>query len=152
MILDKLNEFADSTALNTGAAGGYLIGNQIDLGLNGRDVGNGEPLYLVIQVDTAITAGASGTVAFSLASDATAVINPAASTKHLTTPVFTVGAGIAAGTVLYAGAIPSEGNAYAKFLGIVQTTGVAAVTAGAVSAFLVRDVAKWKAYDAPFQL
>ena len=63
-----------------------------------------------------------------------------------------VGAGIAAGTVLYAGAIPSEGNAYAKFLGIVQTTGVAAVTAGAVSAFLVRNVAKWKAYDAPFQL
>ena len=152
MILDKLNEFADATALNTGAAGGYLIGNQIDLGLNGLDVGNGEPLYLVIQVDTAITAGASGTVAFSLASDATAVINPAASTKHLTTPVFTVGAGIAAGTVLYAGAIPSEGNAYEQFLGIVQTTGVAAVTAGAVSAFLVRDVAKWKAYDAPFQL
>ena len=152
MILDKLNEFADATALNTGAAGAYLIGNQIDLGLNGRDVGNGEPLYLVIQVDTAITAGASGTVAFSLASDATAVIDPAASTKHLTTPVFTVGAGIAAGTVLYAGAIPSEWNAYEQFLGIVQTTGVAAVTAGAVSAFLVRDVAKWKAYDAPFQL
>ena len=152
MILDKLNEFADATALNTGAAGGYLIGNQIDLGLNDRDVGNGEPLYLVIQVDTAITAGASGTVAFSLASDATAVINPAASTKHLTTPVFTVGAGIAAGTVLYAGAIPSDGNAYKQFLGIVQTTGVAAVTAGAVSAFLVRNVAKWKAYDAPFQL
>lgn len=152
MILDKLNEFADATALNTGASGGYLIGNQIDLGLNGRDVGNGEPLYLVIQVDTAITAGASGTVAFSLASDATAVIDPTASTKHLTTPVFTVGAGIAAGTVLYAGAIPSEGNAYEQFLGIVQTTGVAAVTAGAVSAFLVRDVAKWKAYDAPFQL
>lgn len=152
MILDKLNEFADATALNTGAAGGYLIGNQIDLGLNGRDVGNGEPLYLVIQVDTAITAGAYGAVAFSLASDATAVIDPAASTKHLTTPVFTVGAGIAAGTVLYAGAIPSEWNAYEQFLGIVQTTGVAAVTAGAVSAFLVRDVAKWKAYDAPFQL
>ena len=152
MILDKLNEFADATALNTGAAGGYLIGNQIDLGLNGLDVGNGEPLYLVIQVDTAITAGASGAVAFSLASDATAVIDPAASTKHLTTPVFTVGTGIAAGTVLYTGAIPAEGNVYEQFLGIVQTTGVAAVTAGAVSAFLVRDVAKWKAYDAPFQL
>ena len=43
MILDKLNEFADATALNTGAAGGYLIGNQIDLGLNGRDVGGIEP-------------------------------------------------------------------------------------------------------------
>lgn len=152
MILDKLNEFADATALNTGAAGAYLIGNQIDLGLAGRDVGNGEPLYLVIQVDTEIDAGASGTVQFHLASDSTAAIDPATGTKHLSTPVFTVGTGILPGTVLYAGAIPAEGNVYEQFLGIVQTTGVAAVTAGAVSAFLVRDVAKWKAYDAPYQL
>lgn len=152
MILDKLNEFADATALNTGAAGAYLIGNQIDLGLAGRDVGNGEPLYLVIQVDTEIDAGASGTVQFHLASDSTAAVDPATSTKHLSTPVFTVGTGILPGTVLYTGAIPAEGNVYEQFLGIVQTTGVAAVTAGAVSAFLVRDVAKWKAYDAPYQL
>lgn len=151
MILDKLNEFADATALNTGAAGSYLIGNQIDLGLAARDVGNGEPLYLVIQVDTEIDAGASGTVQFHLASDSTAAIDVATGTKHLSTPVFTVGSGIAAGTVLYAGAIPMEGNVYEQFLGIIQTTGVAAVTAGSVSAFLVRDVAKWKAYDAPYQ-
>lgn len=151
MILDKLNEFADATALNTGAANSYLIGNQIDLGLAARDVGNGEPLYLVIQVDTEIDAGASGTVQFHLVSDDSAAIDPATGTKHLSTPVFTVGSGIAAGTVLYAGAIPMEGNVYEQYLGITQTTGVAAVTAGAVSAFLVRDVAKWKSYDAPYQ-
>lgn len=151
MIIDKLNEFADATALNTGAAGSYLIGNQIDLGLAGRDVGAGEPLYLVIQVETAITAGASGTVQFHLSSDDSAAIDVSTGTKHVSTPAFTVGAGIPAGTVLYAGAVPMEGNAYERFLGIVQTTGTAAVTAGKIDAFLVRDVAKWKSYDAPWQ-
>ena len=43
MILDERNEFADAVALNTGAAGSYLIGDQIDLGV-ARDIGNGEPL------------------------------------------------------------------------------------------------------------
>ena len=61
MILDERNEFADAVALNTGAAGSYLIGDQIDLGV-ARDIGNGEPLHLVISVDTKIDAGASGTV------------------------------------------------------------------------------------------
>ena len=111
-----------------------------------RDIGNGEPLHLVITVDTEIDAGANGTVQFHLASDATAAIDPSTGTKHLSTPVFTVGSGIAAGTVLYAGPVPMEGNAYERFLGILQTTGVAAVTAGKVNAFLTHFVAKWKAY------
>ena len=79
--------------------------------------------------------------------DATAAIDPTTGTKHLSTPVFTVGSGIAAGTVLYAGPVPMEGNAYERFLGVLQTTGVAAVTAGKVNAFLTHDVAKWKAYS-----
>lgn len=151
MILDKLTEFADATALNTGGAGSYLIGDQVNLGLAARDIGVGEPVYLVIQVDAEIDAGASGTVQFHLTSDDSASINVSTGTRHLSTPVFTVGSGIAAGTVLYAGALPVEGNVYEQYLGIVQTTGVAAVTAGSVSAFLVRDIAKWKSYDAPFQ-
>lgn len=152
MILDKRTEFADAVALNTGAAGTYLIGDQVNIGPQARDVGNGEPLYLVITVDTPITAGASGTVSFSLASDDTAAISTSTSTVHLTTPVFTVGAGIAAGTVLAAIALPSDGaKPYEQFLGILQTTGVAAVTAGKINAFLTFDVAKWTAYDAPAQ-
>lgn len=145
MILDKLTEFCDATALNTGGAGSYLIGSQIDLS-QARDIGNGQPVYLVIQVETEIDAGASGTVQFHLASDATAAIDPSTGTKHLSSPVFTVGTGIPAGTVLMAVALPMEGNAYEQFLGIVQTTGVAAVTAGKIDAFLVHDVAAWKSY------
>ena len=145
MIIDKRNEFCAATALNTGAAGSYLIGDQIDLDV-ARDIGNGEPVFLVLSVDTEIDAGAGGTVQLHLASDATAAIDPATGTKHLSTPVFTVGSGIAAGTVLYAGPVPMEGNAYERYLGILQTTGVAAVTAGKINAFLTHDVAKWKAY------
>ena len=62
MILDKFGEFCDAVACNTGAAGTYLLGSQIDIGAV-RDVGNGEELYLVISVDTGIKLGSStGTI------------------------------------------------------------------------------------------
>lgn len=146
MILDTFNEFCDATALNTGAAASYLLGNQIDLGAVPRDIGVGEPLYLVIQVATAIAAAAGGTVQFHLASDAAAAMTPGTATKHYSTAALDAAAGIAAGTVLAVVAVPMEGPVYERYLGIVQTTAVDAVSAGAINAFLTRDVAKWKAY------
>jgi hypothetical protein len=150
MILDKRNEFCDATALNTGAAGTYLIGDQIDLGA-ARDIGIGEPLYLVITVDTPPTSGGAATAQFTLASDNSASIatNGTASV-HFQTKAFTV-AEMTAGAVLAAVALPTEGVAYKRFLGILQTTGTAAFTGGRINAFLTHDVAKWKSYDAPFQ-
>lgn len=145
MILDSRTEFCNATAVNTGAAGTYLVGNQVDL-TKARDIGVGEPLYLVILVATAIAAAATGTLTFALASDSTAAVSTSTSTRHLTTPTFDAAAGIPAGTVLFAGPLPMEGNAYEQFLGILQITGAAAASAGAIDAFLVRDVAKWKAY------
>lgn len=150
MILDKRTEFCDATALNTGAAGTYLIGDQIDLG-TARDVGIGEQLYLVITVDTPPTSGGAATAQFTLASDDTASIatNGTASV-HFQTKAFTI-AEMTAGAVLAAVALPIEGVAYERFLGILQTTGTAAFTGGKINAFLTPDVAKWKSYDAPFQ-
>lgn len=150
MILDKRNEFCDATALNTGAAGTYLLGDQIDLGV-ARDVGNGQPVYLVITVDTLPTSAAgTATAQFSLASDATAAVSTTTSTVHLLTKAFAISE-MAAGQVLAAVALPMEGIAYEQFLGILQTTGTQAFTGGKVNAFLTNDVAKWKAYNAPFQ-
>ena len=150
MILDERNEFCDATALNTGAAGTYLIGDQIDLGV-ARDVGNGQPMYLVITVDTLPTSGGAATAQFSLASDASAAIaTDGSATVHLQTKAFAISE-MAAGTVLAAIALPMEGVAYERYLGILQTTGTAAFTGGKVNAFLTHDVAKWKSYDAPFQ-
>jgi len=150
MILDKRNEFCDATALNTGGAGTYLVGDQIDLGA-ARDVGNGEPVYLVITVDTLPTSGGSATAQFQLASDASASIaTDGSASVHLETKAFT-NAQMAAGTVLAAIALPMEGVAYERYLGILQVTGTAAFTGGKINAFLTHDVAKWKSYDAPFQ-
>lgn len=150
MIIDKRTEFCSATALNTGAPGTYLIGNQIDLG-TARDVGVGEELYLVITVDTPPTSAGAATAQFTLASDDTASIatNGTASV-HFQTKAFTI-AEMTAGAVLAAVALPTEGVAYERFLGILQTTGTAAFTGGKINAFLTPDVAKWKSYDAPFQ-
>lgn len=148
MILDRLNEFCDATPLNTGAAGTYLLGNQIDLGVAARDVGVGESLYLVIQVATAITvASSTGTVSFSLASDDTAAISTSTASIHMTSKAWaTSTTPIPAGTVLFCIELPMEGTVYERFLGILQNTGTTAINAGAIDAFLVNDVAKWKPY------
>jgi hypothetical protein len=150
MILDKRNEFCDAVALITGAAGTYLLGDQIDLGV-ARDMGNGEPMYLVITVDTLPTSAAgTATAQFTLASDDSASISTSTSTVHLLTKAFAISE-MAAGTVLAAIALPMEGVAYERYLGILQTTGTQAFTGGKINAFLTHDVAKWKSYDAPFQ-
>lgn len=149
MIVDKLNQFCAGVAANTGAAGSYLLGDQIDLRVP-ADLGHTEGAYLVIKTKTLLTSGANGTISFTLASDSTAAIDPSTSSKHLTTPVRAVGTvGIPANTILFAGQLPYEGPVpYERFLGILQNTAVAAMTAGTIDAFLVKDLAAWKAYEA----
>lgn len=150
MILDKRTEFCDATALNTGAPGTYLIGDQIDMGAV-RDVGVGEPLYLVITVDTPPTSAGAATVQFTLASDSVPnIATTGAASVHFQTKAFTI-AEMTAGAVLAAVDLPTEGVAYKRYLGILQGTGVAALTGGRINAFLTHDVAKWKSYAAPFQ-
>lgn len=148
MILDERTEFCDAVALNTGAAGTYLLGDQIDLGV-ARDIGAGQPLYLVVTVDTGITVGTgTGTVSFSLASDASAAIaTDGSATVHATSAAWaTSTTAIPAGTVLFAVALPMQGTTYERYLGILQSTGTTAINAGKINAFLTHDVAKYKAY------
>lgn len=148
MILDERSEFCDATALNTGAAGSYLLGDVMDLdpatiSPNTTTEQGGSELFLVIQVDTLPTSGGAATAAFSLASDAQAAIAVDGSqTEHFRTQAFTI-AQMAAGTVLACVKLP-YGN-YERYLGVVQTTAVAAFTGGKINAFLTADPAKWKA-------
>jgi uncharacterized protein YaiE (UPF0345 family) len=144
MILDELTEFCDATALNTGGAASYLIGDVIDLGASGLDIGNGEPIYLVIQVDTSFSTGSSPTAQFHLCSDAQAAIAvDGSATYHFSTSAIAAATCIA-GYVIAAVAVPM--GTYERYLGIVQTTAVAAFSSGKVNAFLTKDVARWKAY------
>ena len=127
MILDERTEFADAVSV-AAAAGTALIGDQIPLSVV-RDIGNGQPVYLVITVDTEIiTGGAAGTLKFQLASDSTAAIDTGgAASVHLETRSFVTDDAAAnsdelnAGSVLFCGAIPLEGVPYEGFLGILRS-------------------------------
>lgn len=143
MIIDSRGEMCSATALNTGAAGTYLIGSQIDLGVDGLDVGVGEDLYLVVQVTTTATSGGSATLQVKLASDASAAISTTTSTVHYTSDVVAV-ADLVAGYRVAAVRLPS--GTYERYLGILQVTGTAAFTAGAIDAFLTKDISAWTAY------
>ena len=55
MIMDERLEFADATALDTTGTNVDLIGDVIDLGSTASDIGNGQPLYCVIQTVAAVT-------------------------------------------------------------------------------------------------
>lgn len=144
MILDTYNQFADAEELSTSATGRALVGDVIDLGATSRDIGNGQPLYLVIQVDTAVTSDGSATVSFELASDAQAAIatNGTATVHYATAAI--AKASLTAGTLVAAVALPM--GTYERYLGVLQNVGTAALTAGKVNAFLTTDVAKWAAY------
>jgi hypothetical protein len=147
MILDERTEFCDATALNTGAAGNYLIGDVVDLGV-ARDLGGDMAVYLVVSVDTTATSGGSATGQFNLVTDDNASLT--SPTTLVSSKAWTV-ATMTAGTVLMAVQLPLEGTAYERYIGIQQVTGTAAFTAGKVNAFLTEDVARWKAYDSPSQ-
>lgn len=150
MILDERNEFADAVSV-AGSAGTALIGDVIDLGATSSDIGNGQPLYLVIQTDTEIiTGGSAGTIQFALASDAAAAIatDGSASVHYTSASLVTDdaaanSAALNAGGVIAAVALPN--GTYERYLGILATIGTTTVTAGKINAFLTTDVAKWVA-------
>jgi hypothetical protein len=142
MILDERGEFCDATSAIL-AVGNAIIGDVIDLGANPtlRDLGAGEPIYLVIQVDTTFV-GATSTTKFELASDSTANL-ATSKTVHLATPDIPVATLVAGYQLAYA--LPL-GATYERYLGLWQTVGTANVTAGKINAFLTRDVANFVAY------
>lgn len=151
MILDARTEFADAQSV-VGTAGTTInVGSQIDLSV-ARDIGAGQPLYLVINVDTSIiTGGLAGTIAFQLASDASAAIaTNGTQTIHYTSKAFVTDDDalneLDAGETAVIIALPMEGAAYEQFLGVQAVIGTTDTTAGKINAFLTHDPSKWKAY------
>lgn len=142
MMIDDRNEFADATALGTSGTGLQLVGDVIDTGGDGLNDVDG--LYLVVQVDTAVTSDGSATVAFSLASDAQAAIaTDGSATVHYTSPTIAK-ATLVAGYQVCAVELPK--GTYERYVGILANVGTAALTAGKVNAFLTNDPKSWKAF------
>ena len=141
MIMDKLLEFSDAqTCAN--AASTVLSTNVIDT-QDARDIGQGQPIYLVIAIETAVTSDGAATVQFRLRSDSVAAIHATTSTAHVDTgaiPKATLVAG-------YRQVIPLPmGVAYERYLGVQHIVAAATTTAGTYNAFLTLDPTGWKSY------
>lgn len=146
MIMDERLEFADAVSV-AAAAGTALIGDVVDLGAVPRDIGGGEPVWLVITTDTEIiTGGVAGTVKFQLVSDAQAAIaTDGTATVHIDTgTLVTDDAGandnrLNAGGIIACIALPIQGNVYERYLGLLAVTATTTTTAGKINAFLTLD-------------
>lgn len=147
MILDKRNEFADATALSTAATGLALVGDVIDLGTDG--INDVDEMYLVVQVDTAVTSAGSATVEFQLASDAQAAIATDGSASVHFKSVAIPKADLVAGYTAVRVELPK--GQYERYLGILQNVGTAALTAGKINAFLTPTPVTAKAFPSPSQ-
>jgi hypothetical protein len=142
MILDERLEFGDalSCVANIGNA---ILGDVIDLGATPtlKDIGNGEPMYLVIQVTTAVV-GSSSTVQFQLASDSTANL-ATSKTVHIDTGAIAEATLVAGYTKIYP--LPIEAT-YERYLGIWETVATGNLSAGNVNIFLTMHPAKYTIY------
>jgi hypothetical protein len=143
MIMDERNEFADAASV-AAAAGTALIGDVINLGSVARDMGQGEPVWFVVTVDTAFVAAGAGTINIQLVSDAQAAIaTDGSATVHLSTgakaTAASTPAGQRAGDVLFAAPLPVEGSVYEQYLGVLCTIATQTVSAGKINAFLTLD-------------
>ena len=147
MFMDDTLEFADATSVGTPNSTTVNVGDIIDTGSVSRDIGNGQPLYLVVTIDTAVTSGGAATVAFLLASDATTTIAvDGTATTHIETDAIAV-ASLVAG---YKMVIPfsSVNPTYERYLAFqVKETAGQALTAGNVNAFLTLDPHGWTSYN-----
>ena len=143
MILDERTEFCDADTLTT-TTGTNNEGDIIDSSVV-RDLGAGQTIYLVVEVTTTVTSGGAATVAFQLVSDSTTTIaTDGSATSHWTSGAIGK-ATLVAGYRLVV-ALPMEGNAYERYLAFQAVVGTAALTAGAVNAFLTLDPYSHKNY------
>ena len=145
MILDTYTQFADNQSVAQ-AAGTYNLGDVIDTGAVVRDIGMGQPLYLVITVDTEIiTGGSAGTIQFQLVSDAVTTPDTSTASKHLISPAYVTDgtdandAELKQGQTVWQVALPPEGQQYERYLGVQYIVATTTTTAGNVSAYLTFD-------------
>lgn len=144
MILDRLAEFCDATAVPL-ATGTKALGSNLDLGATVRDIGQGQPVYLVITVDTAFTSGGSATVQFQLVSDAQ---DPPAGdgteTIHIETQDFPVATLVQGYQIAHP--LPMGDLDYERYIGVQAIVATAALTAGKINAFLTCEPGIYRTY------
>lgn len=154
MIIDKELQFADGTWAPT-ATGDNISPNVLDTsplgGIptanGGRNIGEGESMYLVITVKTAVTSAGSATVDFRLRTDSAA--------NGTTAPVDLMSSGAIAKASLIPGyqirlKLPSA--SYKKYIMVNANIGTAVLTAGAFEAEIVKDLSSNTKYAGGFSI
>jgi len=140
MILDERTEFADAVTLPTAVATAN-VGDIIDSSV-ARDLGQ-RPVYLVIQVDTAVV-GTTSTVQFKLVSDSTSTISTTTATEHYISAAIPEATLVAGFQMVIP--LPGESPAYERFLAIQTVNAVNVLTAGVINAFLTLDPSGNRSY------
>ena len=109
-----------------------------------RNIGSGEPVYLIISTQTTCTDTSSdATVTFSLESDSTADLATSA-TVHYTSGALAFATYATAGTTVVAIRIPP--GDYERYLGVRYTVASGPLTAGKFDAFLTHDAGIYRSY------
>lgn len=139
MMYDKLNTFGTDQTVTTTAASTDII----DLGA-ARDMGNGEPLELVILVTETVTASGAATVTFTLETDDNAGFS---STFVLASSSAIGKAALTAGTEVLRVKVPLDAE---RYLRTNYTVATGPLTAGKFTAFLAHDRQASKAYASGF--
>ena len=162
MITDNLLMLSGTTSATTGVTTGqdlsqvaaaYNSENIVDTGNAtniARDMGEGEPLYIVFTVTEAFTSGGAATVAINcVVSAATALTTPTTVGSIAATAV----ASLTLGTQFVVRINPLVASLGLRYLGVIYTIATATTTAGAMSAYVVKDFQDGKKfYKSGFEL
>jgi len=141
MMYDKLNTFGTDQVVTTTAASTDIV----DLGA-ARDMGNGEPMELVVLVTQSVTAAGAATVTFALETDDNAGFSSAAVLANSGA----IGkAALTAGTEVLRAKVPLDAE---RYLRINYTVATGPLTAGTFTAFLAHDRQASKAYASGFSV
>lgn len=137
MILDDRLEFFDGLVIP--AAGTAVVGDQIDLEVE-RDIGQGQPIYWYVALETPAEAGTS--IQFQLITDEAA--DMAAPTVLVSSAVIPL-ADLNAGKMPVMMALPAEGISYERYLAC-RIVVAGDFTAGTISSGLTLDKAGYRSY------
>lgn len=144
MLMDAELLFSEAQAI-TAAADST---NVVDLGV-ARDIGVGEELYIMVLVTTTLDdAGDDSTLTVSLVTDDNAALSSDAVVQELVT----IPATTAAGTVYFFRLTPEILEAYQRYIGLAYTLSGGNLSAGAITAGIVKDIQKYKDYASGFTI
>lgn len=138
-IIDKFNEFSDAQVVT--ALGDNTSTYSFDT--KGADIGCGEAVHLVVQIDEAVTAALAATVEFKFVESDNADLS--AATQLATTGAIAKATLVAGYTVIKL-KIPANAK---RYIGVVYTVAVGVLTTGKFSAFLCKDIQAAKTRTLP---